>query len=169
MGGITSRGIYLRVLYGRNVRKVNVCFSVSSNKSAKKRWNVRKVAYPKYTFEDTLALEIQRCAIRTAKRCPSVSRPNDHLMLMEDDLSDSSESFRFEDEDSDVTIAQVLSFIVASHNMNAQACALSLELRDLDDDYLPDILEGDFSVNKRLPAVNHLERIASGPESMFYN
>ena len=62
-------------------------------------------------------------------------------MLMEDDLSDSSESFYFEDEDSDVTIAQVLSFIVASHNMNAQACALFLELRDLDDDNLPDILE----------------------------
>lgn len=70
--------------------------------------------------------------------------------------------------DEDVTTVQVLSLIVASHNINAQACALVLNLHD-EDDKLPDHLDGDYSVDVRRPVNDFLEQIVSGPASIFYN
>ena len=59
--------------------------------------------------------------------------------------TDNSESEHSDDDD--VTAGQVLSFIAASHSTHVQACSLILELQDIDDDKLPDHLEGDFSVD----------------------
>ena len=65
-------------------------------------------------------------------------------------------------------LVHVFSFFVASYNMNAQACALAMELQDLNDDNLPGGHDG-FSVNVRLPVTNILEEAVSGPSSIFYN
>ena len=81
--------------------------------------------------------------------------------------TDNSESEHSDDDD--VTAVQVLSFIAASHSTHVQACSLILELQDIDDDKLPDHLEGDFSVDCRRPVSDFLEQISSGPASIFYN
>ena len=88
---------------------------------------------------------------------------------MVDILADHSDSSDVEYNDEDVAIVQVLSFFASNHSMNAQACALALELQDLDDDNLPDHLEGDFSVDNRRPVYDFLEKVVSGPASIFYN
>ena len=88
---------------------------------------------------------------------------------MADALDSPSDASDLENNEDDVAIAQVLSFIVASHNMNAQACSLVLDLEEIVDDNLPDHLDGDYSVDIRLPVYDFLERVVSGPESIFYN
>jgi hypothetical protein len=75
----------------------------------------------------------------------------------------------FDDLDDEAALVQVLSFIVASYNMNAQACALAMELEDMNDDNLPNHLDGDFSVDARRPVYDYYESIVSGPPSIFYN
>lgn len=88
---------------------------------------------------------------------------------MADVLDTTSDASDIENEENDATVAQFLSFILASHNTNAQACSLVLELQDVADDKLPDHLDGDSSVDPRRPVYNFLERIVSGPASIFYN
>ena len=72
------------------------------------------------------------------------------------------------DSDEYIAVVQVLSFIVGSYNINVQACSLVLDLQDIEDDKLPDHLDGDSSVDYDRPINEFLERIASGPSSNFY-
>jgi hypothetical protein len=74
-----------------------------------------------------------------------------------------------EDEDEFLITVHVLSFMTASHDLQAKACALALELQDLDDDKLADHLEGNFSVDGSKPVYDVLGQICSGPASIFYN
>ena len=88
---------------------------------------------------------------------------------MADALDPTSDASDIENDDDDIAVVQVLSFILASHNTNAQACTLVLDLQDVADDKLPDHLDGDASVDPRRPVYDFLERIVSGPASIFYN
>jgi hypothetical protein len=57
--------------------------------------------------------------------------------------------------------------MTASHGLQAKACALALELQELDDDKLADHLEGVFSVDGRKPVYDFLGQICSRPASIF--